>query len=70
MMTVATRIDDPTNGRLNEAASKLGLKISDLLRVGLCRLLDEVDRDGKLTLPLESTQTPAFGSPRRRRARA
>ena len=57
-MTTATRIDKPTEKRLHAAVSALNIKSSDLLRIGLLRVLAEYEASGGLTLGKQAPPTP------------
>jgi predicted DNA-binding protein len=46
----AARLDEVTTRRLNDAAARTGLSPSDLIRVALIRVLDEIEKTGELRI--------------------
>ena len=52
----STKLDAGMQKRLAKAIKSTGLKSSDLLRIGLRRLLDEFEATGKIELGKEGAQ--------------
>jgi predicted DNA-binding protein len=46
----AARLDDQTIQRLNDAANSTGLSPSDLIRIALIRILEEIEQTGELRI--------------------
>ena len=46
------------HGRLQQAAKRAGVSLSRLIDVGIADLLDRIEREGAVVLPLRSASPP------------
>lgn len=54
--TIATRVDEKLSKRASQAAKKVGLSMSDLMRAGLSKVTAEIESKGSLNMPVRRHQ--------------